>query len=861
MAKTKMQIFIETKIGKAQEDLNTLKKQVQSIGNETGKTDKKVGFFSRNVKKLGDTLKNNIGKITGVVASVTALGVAYFNMTEQVRKNKKQVEQSTGATGFELDKLTVKVQSLSDVYREDFNEILIASNTVAKEFGISQTKALDLVEEGFLKGSNASNEYLKILKEYPTQLKSIGLDADTTFKLINQQVKEGIYSDKGIDALKEAGLRLREMPDATKKALDAVGLSSKEISKSLEDGTQSIFDVIQTVSKELSSLNPTAKTTQELITNVFGSAGEDAGARYLGLLQNINTEQDTYNQELTGTEELQKQSLESTEAINKALFKLADNTTIIKAWNGIKIVFAETLLLLNDMFTVTSDFEKNLEKLQGLGFDTTELQTAKQLQEDITANLERRTEIQKENAQLERDLANSFSRSTSEAEQQAKELFRISAQRKIELLSLEKISDVEEQRVIANNNYLNTLKEQAGVNIRLDNLIIENSKNENALNTQKIESLSSQKEELILQSNSQAKILDDTIEVLSQRRESVMIEKELKAQELEVADATAKVLSNTKETNDEAKLIVNTLSNIKTISENIEPVDLFGADDEEIDVQIQSAQEIFTQLQEMRVEANEEKLNEKAIALEKEKITEEEFLQFKLDLNNRELQNLTNLLNNEFITQQVFDKKRRALLLQNAKFESSINKTQVKASNDLSGINTANQLANLDLTKNVGSQVLNVFKAEAIGALIKSIFTSTPFPLNILLAGGAGAIANGIFNSIPKFEDGAENGFVAGNSFTGDKVLARVNSGEAILNQSQQRNFLDLATGRNSGGNDSKIAEAIAENSRAVESLATELAFNEKNIEVTNQIDVTPTDFLDITERGQRNRDIRSNVG
>ena len=42
------------------------------------------------------------------------------------------------------------------------------------------------------------------------------------------------------------------------------------------------------------------------------------------------------------------------------------------------------------------------------------------------------------------------------------------------------------------------------------------------------------------------------------------------------------------------------------------------------------------------------------------------------------------------------------------------------------------------------------------------------------------------FAAIPKFETG---GIVRGNSFYGDKILARVNSGELILNQNQQKNL------------------------------------------------------------------------
>lgn len=46
--------------------------------------------------------------------------------------------------------------------------------------------------------------------------------------------------------------------------------------------------------------------------------------------------------------------------------------------------------------------------------------------------------------------------------------------------------------------------------------------------------------------------------------------------------------------------------------------------------------------------------------------------------------------------------------------------------------------------------------------------------------------------SIPKFATG---GIVGGTSFTGDNMLARVNSGEMILNRSQQRNLFNLING------------------------------------------------------------------
>lgn len=76
---------------------------------------------------------------------------------------------------------------------------------------------------------------------------------------------------------------------------------------------------------------------------------------------------------------------------------------------------------------------------------------------------------------------------------------------------------------------------------------------------------------------------------------------------------------------------------------------------------------------------------------------------------------------------------------------------------------------------------------------------AVPYPGNIAaIASTAGALA-AAFAAIPAF---AEGGIVGGNSKTGDKILARLNSGELILNTGQQNTLWSLLNSKNnSGGN------------------------------------------------------------
>ena len=73
-------------------------------------------------------------------------------------------------------------------------------------------------------------------------------------------------------------------------------------------------------------------------------------------------------------------------------------------------------------------------------------------------------------------------------------------------------------------------------------------------------------------------------------------------------------------------------------------------------------------------------------------------------------------------------------------------------------------------------------EAEALAGGTASA-AALPFPANLGAIASIVATITGLFASFSgKFADG---GIVSGNSFHGDKILARVNAGEMILNQKQ----------------------------------------------------------------------------
>lgn len=86
------------------------------------------------------------------------------------------------------------------------------------------------------------------------------------------------------------------------------------------------------------------------------------------------------------------------------------------------------------------------------------------------------------------------------------------------------------------------------------------------------------------------------------------------------------------------------------------------------------------------------------------------------------------------------------------------------------------------------AQMIVQLQALATAQGVASAF-SAPWPASLAAVATVLATVSSIFSSLPKFESG---GIVGGSSFFGDKLLARVNSGEMILNRKQQKRLYDL---------------------------------------------------------------------
>lgn len=106
--------------------------------------------------------------------------------------------------------------------------------------------------------------------------------------------------------------------------------------------------------------------------------------------------------------------------------------------------------------------------------------------------------------------------------------------------------------------------------------------------------------------------------------------------------------------------------------------------------------------------------------------------------------------------------------------------------------------ATLDMIAQVIPQIMALIGAKQAEAMASGTASAAklPYPANLgaiasIIATVLGTFAS-IWSAIKGAEGHADGGIVGGGSYSGDKILTRLNAGEMVLNQRQQRNLFSL---------------------------------------------------------------------
>lgn len=301
-------------------DADGLKKVFQSTITQSENLKKLLINWSQGVQAI-DAITNTIGTVSSALSR-------FSERMRELQSANMRITQLTGKTGDEMLKLRNNVQAVAEHFGEDFNETLQAANALSKGFGISMDDAMKLVRDGLVSGANANGEFIDTLKEYPRYFKEAGLSAEEFVAISTNAAQQGVYSDKGVDVIKEGNLRIREMTKATADALDNIGISAEKVQADLQAGSITTFDVMQMAAAKLDELPASSAVAGTAIADIFGGPGEDAGLEYIKTLATIQLNMDAVKTAAGETAAQQERQIQAQENIKNGLSGLIDLSAV-----------------------------------------------------------------------------------------------------------------------------------------------------------------------------------------------------------------------------------------------------------------------------------------------------------------------------------------------------------------------------------------------------------------------------------------------------------------------------------------------------------------------------------------------------
>ena len=318
------------------------------------------GFASLN--KASGSLSVGLGTIGIALTAFQAISEIVGGLIEAARATKElsaQVTNFTQITGDELEVVVAKSQAIAVTYGKNVDEIVVAANSASKALGISFSQALNVVEIGFRKGADAQGQFLDGLKEYSVQFRDAGLSAEDFLRVSIASANEGIFSDKGLDAVKEFGLRIQEQTKGSKDALtNAFGEEfTSELFENINNGSITSGQAFGLITDKITETGVAGSQLQTVIADVFGGAGEDIGKDFLITLGDVLQSTD----DVTLSTNLYQKQQEELFKVNEQLkiSEVAYNQTLATTGVEFEIATAKGKLFLNNVLSgILSYFEQ-----------------------------------------------------------------------------------------------------------------------------------------------------------------------------------------------------------------------------------------------------------------------------------------------------------------------------------------------------------------------------------------------------------------------------------------------------------------------------------------------------------------------
>jgi hypothetical protein len=250
------------------------------------------GAITTSIKAFGNALWGLMSNpVFLAIAGIAGTGMAFkwfYDYNVEVEHATRLTREFTGVTGSELTHLRAEIQATASTFGKDYKEVLEGVDLLMSHFGLTSSEAIKTLNDGFVIGADINGNYLQLLKQYAPVFKDAGVSAQQLVALI-QQTRSGIFSQQGLEAIKQASARIREMSSSTRSSLEGIGIDVTDLQRKLATHEIEMIDAVQMVSDKLKETSNNTQEYGNVMADVFGRQGKFSSQEMIESLGDIDT--------------------------------------------------------------------------------------------------------------------------------------------------------------------------------------------------------------------------------------------------------------------------------------------------------------------------------------------------------------------------------------------------------------------------------------------------------------------------------------------------------------------------------------------------------------------------------------------
>lgn len=304
--------------------ISELRRDASGLTDSMGKQSSGImGKFEGMFSSISGEWTKLVGVATAAVASISAViegAKWWYNYNVEIEEAQRLTREFFNIQGDELVHTQSQISALASQMGKDYKEVLGTVESLTNQYGISTTEAINAIKDGLQAGADLNGTFLSQIQQYGPAFSDAGGAVNDLVASITQ-TRSGIFNEAGMGLIQTATNRIRTMSSATQNALNAIGISSKQLEADLISGKTSILEAIKMISGKIKELPENSMQVGEVMKSVFGKTASNEGMKLVKTLADMSTNMEELKGVTGEYGELQREEVDAQAELNEKMSK------------------------------------------------------------------------------------------------------------------------------------------------------------------------------------------------------------------------------------------------------------------------------------------------------------------------------------------------------------------------------------------------------------------------------------------------------------------------------------------------------------------------------------------------------------